>query len=100
MNAAKLNEIVDYINTENLAMHSVLVIRNGYIVVEEYRGIYNKNIPHVCHSVTKSFTSALVGIAMKEGYIKGLERKMVDFFPDRTIQNLDSWKQDITLEDM
>jgi len=50
--------------------------------------------------VTKSFTSALIGIAMKEGYIESLEQKMVEFFPERTIQNLDSWKQDITLEDM
>ena len=100
MDAARLNQIVDYVNAENLPMHSVLVIRHGYIVLEEYWGIYKESIPHVCHSVTKSFTSALIGIAMKEGYIESLEQKMVEFFPERTIQNLDSWKQDITLEDM
>jgi len=45
MNPEKLNQIVDYVNAENLPMHSVLVIRHGYIVLEEYWESTKKVIP-------------------------------------------------------
>jgi len=53
---------------------------------------------HVVHSITKSFVSALIGIAIREGHIEGKDQKMIDLFPDRTIQNLDERKEKITLE--
>ncbi len=100
MDPEMLNEGIKYINNEGLEVHSFIVIRHGYIFIEEYWGRYEKNTRHVLQSVTKSYISALIGIAMKEGYIESLDKKMVDFFPGRTIQNLDSRKETITLEDM
>ena len=99
MDSAKLEEMMEYIDETNLAIESVIVVRNGYIVLEEYPGpIYDQDMLHVVHSVTKSFVSALIGIAVEEGYIDGTEQKMVDLFPERTIKNLDSRKESITLE--
>ena len=100
MDSETLNKGIEYINDVGLEVHSVIVIRHGYIVLEEYWGWYEQDRRHALASVTKSFTSALIGIAMKEGYIESLDQKMVDFFPERTIQNLDSRKEAITLEDM
>ena len=100
----------DFIVEQNFDkdLDSVLVIRNGYIVLEMYPSnydygftkihIYNENMTHILHSVTKSFSSALIGIAIQQGLIEGVNQKVVDFFSDRTIENLDSRKQNITLE--
>ncbi len=99
MDSTELEEMMEYIDQQGLAIDSVVVVRNGYIVFEEYPGfLYDQDMPHVVHSVTKSFVSALIGIAIREGYIEGKEQKFVDLFPDRTIKNLDSRKESITLE--
>ena len=82
-------------------LHSLLVIRNGYIVLEEYFGGHKGNRPHTLQSVTKSFTSALVGIAISKGEFKGVNEKILDFFPDmKSIANRDKRKESIRLQDL
>ncbi|MFW9953817.1 MAG: serine hydrolase domain-containing protein [Candidatus Thorarchaeota archaeon] len=82
-------------------IHSVIVVRGGYIVWEEYpNDIYSPARKHMLQSVTKSFTSTLIGIALHEGFLDNVNQRMIDFFPDRTIDNLDSRKENITLYHM
>ncbi|MFW9993352.1 MAG: serine hydrolase domain-containing protein [Candidatus Odinarchaeota archaeon] len=100
MDSKKLNQMIELIDEQDIDIDSVLVIRNGYIVFEEYPGILDQDDKHSLHSVTKSFTSALVGIAIDKGFIDSVDQKVVDFFPERTIKNLDSWKQKLTLENL
>jgi CubicO group peptidase (beta-lactamase class C family) len=51
--------------------------------------------------VTKSFISALIGIAIEQGYIKGVNEKLFGFFPEyRNIANLDERKKSIILKDV
>jgi CubicO group peptidase (beta-lactamase class C family) len=77
----------------------VLIIKDGYVVAEQYYSKYfDKETWHQIHSCTKSFTSALVGIAIKEGYIPGTHVKMLDYFEDLDIENPSPQKQNITLE--
>ena len=78
-------------------MRSVLVVRHGYIVFEEfYRGAPDdyQNVA----SVTKSVISALIGIALREGYIKSLNEKVLDFSPEYVNPDTDLQIKDITLE--
>ncbi|GAH46923.1 unnamed protein product, partial [marine sediment metagenome] len=58
MSSTKLQELYAYIRNQNLPLDSVIVVRNGYIVYEDYpnSGIYQQNSLHILHSVTKSFT--------------------------------------------
>lgn len=100
MNSTKLQELNVYIRNQNLPLDSVIVIRNGYIVYEDYpnSAVYGENSLHILHSVTKSFTSALIGIAIREGYIQNVLDTVVSYFPNRTILNLDAWKQNMTIE--
>jgi CubicO group peptidase (beta-lactamase class C family) len=60
---------------------SVLIIRHGYIVFEQYY-MGDQGTPRTVWSVTKSVVSALVGIAIREGYLKNVDQKMVEFFPE------------------
>ncbi|MFX0091559.1 MAG: serine hydrolase domain-containing protein [Candidatus Hodarchaeota archaeon] len=100
MNSTKLNEVIDYIKTGEYDIDSVVVIRNGYIVLEEYFNQSNSDQDslHFLASVTKSFTSTLIGVAIQEGFIESVSQKVVHFFPDREIANLDARKQNMTLE--
>lgn len=99
MNSTRLTGIMDYILDDRLAIDSLLVIRNGYLVMEEYpTGDYDASSLHNLYSVTKTVVSALVGIAIHEGFIESVDQKMVDLFSNYTIKNLDSQKEQITLE--
>ena len=54
-----------YITDQKLAIDSVLVVKNGYLVLEKYPNpMYSEHSLHLLYSVTKSVTSALVGIEL------------------------------------
>ncbi len=97
MDSAKLEAMINYIEEQQFAIDSILVIRNGYIVEEKYLSTQN-DTPHQIYSCTKSIISALIGIAIREGYIDSVDQKVVNFFPERNISNLDSRKQAMSLE--
>lgn len=101
MTTKKLQEMNDYIRVNGVSIDGVVVIRHGYLVWEYYPNTaYDANTIHYLYSVTKSFTSCLIGIALDKGYIHNTSQRMVSFFPDRTIANLDDRKQRITLENL
>jgi CubicO group peptidase (beta-lactamase class C family) len=98
MNRAILDQIGAYVQETHLEADSVVVVRHGYIVYEKYfRAPWDKDRVHNIHSCTKSVTGSLVGIALEQGKIRSLNDKMTDYFPARTIQNLDERKKSVTL---
>lgn len=62
-------------------LHSLLIVKNGYLVLEEYFAGWNATRLHTLQSVTKSFTSALIGIAIARGEIESVDEHVIDFFP-------------------
>lgn len=80
------------------SIYSVLVIRNGYIVAERYYHGYNANSGFNIRSVSKSYLSAMTGIAIENGAINNINEKMLDFFPEYRHTGLDTRKQDITIK--
>ncbi len=99
MDSTKLDHMLKVIELQAYKLESILIVRNGYIVFEEYpTEEYDYARKHQLLSVTKSFTSTLIGIALAKGYIKSVDEKMIDFFPERVIANLDARKRAITLE--
>ncbi|MBN2047309.1 MAG: serine hydrolase [Anaerolineaceae bacterium] len=79
--------------------YHLMVFKNGYLVAEDTFNNY-AGAQENTHSVTKSFTSALVGIAIEEGCITGVDQKMMDFFPEYKDQIDDPRKFDITIQQM
>ncbi len=92
----KLAEGLQALQENNVNIDSLLIIRNGYVILDAYFYPYDNSIPHKLASVTKSFTTTLIGIAVDQGKIQ-LDQPMVSFFPDRTIANLDARKNSITV---
>lgn len=90
--------MTEWVENSKVQIDSVLIIRHGYLIYESnFNPDYGVNTIHILHSVSKSFTSAIIGVAIDKGLIS-LDDKVVDFFPERTIQNLDSRKQAMTIE--
>jgi CubicO group peptidase (beta-lactamase class C family) len=75
----------------------ILVIRNGNIVAEKYYNGFKKEIAHNVKSVSKSFLSAMTGIALRDGHLDNLNLKMLDFFPEYAYPTIDPRKLDITI---
>jgi CubicO group peptidase (beta-lactamase class C family) len=78
-------------------LRSLLVVRNGYLVAEKYYGTDASRADNI-FSATKSVMSALVGIALSEGYIDDLQQKVVEFLPEYFSPQPDVGKTDITIE--
>lgn len=97
-----LREITEAIRSgRHGAIHSLLVVRNGVLVWEEYFGEGSREDVHTLQSVTKSFASAAIGIAIARNDIPGVETPILDFFPDYPEpEHLDDRKRAIRLKDL
>jgi CubicO group peptidase (beta-lactamase class C family) len=100
MDSGKLADLFDRIESRKLNLHSLLVVRNGYLVTEAYYFPYGPETLQSLYSCTKSVVSALVGIAIDKGFIRGVDQPLLSFFPDRTVAHADPRKQAITLENV
>ena len=100
MDSDSLVKMLDLIWEKNFDIHSVLVIRNGYMVLDAYSYPFDPEIPHHIDACTQSITSALVGIGIDKGYIKNISQPVLDFFPARVAKNLDATKKAMTLENL
>ncbi len=85
----ELNEIGEH------KIHSLLIVKDGTLVFEEYfqgdkfklaqytgETGFDRNDTHTLCSATKSFTSALIGIAIDNDFIQSVDQKVFDFFPE------------------
>lgn len=100
MDSNKLAEAVEFILGNNVQAHSLLVIRNGFIVADAYFYPYRPNTRHDVASVTKSVTSTLIGIAVDEGLIGDLSLPALGFFAERKAANLDERKKAMSVESL
>ncbi len=98
MDSARLVEMLDHIQERGYPLHGIAIVRNGYLVMETYFYPFRAEDRHYIASCTKSFVSALIGIALAQGDIDSIDHNLLDFFPDRTVANRDTQKQAITLE--
>lgn len=103
LDAKHLAQVVEIIRSGDLLprLHALLVVRNGRLALEEYFNGWRADRLHTLQSVSKSFTSALVGIAIARGEFKGVDEKVLDFFPGLAgIANMDEGKAAMRLEDI
>ena len=97
----ELNEEILVLLKLHVDIHSVLIVKNGYIVAEQYYSDdYGIDSLHSIYSCTKSLTSALLGIAIDQEYISDENAFVTSFFPEYEIENLTEDKQKITLKHM
>ena len=95
-----LLDMLKVVKSRNIGIDGLLVIRNGRLIMEMYRYPYKPDTIHHVYSCTKSFMSALIGIAIAQGKIKGPYQRIEDFFSDRRFAHFDKAKLTITLANL
>ena len=102
LDGERLTQLVEIIRADERYpdLHGLLIVKNGYLVLEEYFAGWTADRLHMQQSVTKSFTSALVGIAIAKGVIEGVDENVLGFFPDLEIANVDERKRAMRLDDL
>jgi CubicO group peptidase (beta-lactamase class C family) len=101
-NIRKFIEIENLINNDKYKdLQSISVFRNNKIVYDKHiNGSTYSTITDI-RSATKSFISALIGIAIDKGSIKSVVEKILPYFSDYyPIKNLDENKRNIKIRDL
>ncbi len=100
MRSQMLAEMMEHIKKNSFDIDSILIVRNGYMVLDAYFYPFSIEQKHHIFSCTKSIMSALIGIAIDKGYIQNVDRPIIDFFPDKAFANMDDLKKSITLKNL
>lgn len=100
MNQEKVAELQKIIEKDYSNIAGMIIQKNGQVLYENYFNQCTAESRIHVFSVTKSIVSILVGIAMDRGYIKSVEQKVLDFFPDYTIKKREKTIQNVTLENL
>lgn len=90
---------MDSITINSNKIYCSLIVKDGFIVRECYGGGFTKSTKGNIFSVTKSFLSALIGIAIEKGYL-GLQDAVSDYFHEFVSGPQEWFKDDITVENL
>ena len=116
MNNDTIYKMYDFIDGYNINLHSVSIVRNGFLIHEEYIHGYKlrdeksygfepdyygidvviNGTLHVQFSSTKSIIALLIGIAIDKGFIDNVSQTFASFFPTLTYSTPS--KENITIE--
>ena len=95
-----LQKMIDSINAGKFGkVHSVLIAKNKKLIFEKYFDGFYINDLNRLQSCTKSIGSLLTGIALDKGYIKSVNEKVLDFFPNYRNKADQKWN-DVELKDL
>lgn len=102
LNSTKINHLIKLIEERTFPeIHSLLIVKDDSLIVEKYFSGYLRENLHTLQSVSKSFTSAIIGIAVEKGVISNPTAKILNYFPQYTnIENMNDWKRDIKITDL
>lgn len=102
IDADKLIDLIRHIRGGSYKnIDSVLLVKSGKLILEEYFQGFDREKPHQIHSANKSIGSILTGIAIDHRFIKDVKEKIYPYFKEYEIgQKWDERVRDITLESL
>lgn len=100
-NEAKIDKLTQLLLNDKIEnIHSLIILKNEKIVYEKYFNSFTKDRLHPIYSVTKSISSALIGIAIDRKFIPSVDVRLKSFFPEANHLDWTNGKEKITLEDV
>jgi len=81
VSSAGILDFVNAIESANLNLHSLMVLRHGNVLAEGWWAPYAPSLKHTLYSLSKSFTSSAIGFAVGEGKLT-VNDKVISFFPE------------------
>jgi CubicO group peptidase (beta-lactamase class C family) len=110
LDAGLIKELIERLSDNSYKnIHSVLLVKNGELVVENYfpgqdsfgqHRTFTRDTLHEMHSATKSVNSILIGIAIDQHLIHGVDEKISTFFPEYSDIFTNKEKGAICLKDL
>jgi CubicO group peptidase (beta-lactamase class C family) len=89
--------LLDRLEEQSVECHSIMVVANGHVVAEGWWAPYSADRPHLLYSLTKSFTSIAVGLAVADGLLS-LDDRVVDVLPDHVPADSSGQARRITVQ--
>ncbi len=96
----KVTELEKKINQDYRNIAGMVILKDGEIQYENYFNECNANSRIHIYSVTKSILSILIGIAIDKGYIKSINQRVLDFFPNYIAKRSEKTIQNITIKNL
>lgn len=87
------------VEKEGQDLHSIMIVKDGAVVYENWMSEGSADEPHILNSVSKTFTSMAVGLAISEGLLS-LDDKLVDIFPEHCPENPSDNLKEVTVKDL
>ena len=96
----QIRRMEEAISRDYSNMTGMVILKDGETVYENYfGGCTEANRIHI-FSATKSIISILLGIAIDKGYIKSIDQKVLEFFPDYEIKRGEKTIQNVSIKDL
>lgn len=99
VNATRIINFIDAINQSDHEFHSFMLLRHGQVIAEGWWAPYAPELRHTMYSMSKSFTSTAVGLAVMEGKLKVTD-PVVQFFPDSLPANISPELRKLSVKDL
>jgi CubicO group peptidase (beta-lactamase class C family) len=99
VSSADILKFLDAVDKGKNELHSFVMLRHGKVISKGWWSPYGKELKHVMFSVSKSFTSIGVGIAITENKLK-LSDRVISFFPKSLPDTLSTYMKEMTVEDL
>ena len=90
-----INSIEEKINE----LHSLIILKDGKKIASGWWAPYSSEFPHILHSLSKSFTSTAIGLAIEEGKLN-LNDRVISFFPEYETENIDPKFKEMRVRDL
>jgi len=81
-------------------INGIVVLKKGKLLLEQYYNGENRATLHDPRSVSKSITATLMGMAIKDGFIKSENQRIGEFYPLKAFQNYSLKKDSVRLIDL
>lgn len=99
IDTARIYQLFTQLRNGENKLHSVLLIKNNQLIIEEYFNDHSANQQHDLRSATKSIRSILLGIAIDKGYIANIDDPISKYLTNKVpTKNLDERKDKITIK--
>lgn len=84
INTEKIEEVTNQMLNEGKYpyVRSMIIVKNKKLVHEVYSPYHQRNTLHWLASITKTFTSTLIGIAIDKGYISSVNESVIKLLPE------------------
>ncbi|MFI1789714.1 serine hydrolase domain-containing protein [Streptomyces olivaceoviridis] len=96
MSSRSITALLDRLEALSVECHSIMVVRHGHVVAEGWWAPYSAERPHFLYSLTKSFTSVAVGLAIADGLLS-LDDRVVDVLPDHVPDDISEQGRRLTV---